>query len=214
MDGDMKIVHFKRNIHEPGSKKQFGTQHAAKASSFHQSFPEYGVTPLVELNGLAQYLGLGKLLVKDESPRFGLNAFKGLGASFAIGRYIADRLGVDISDLSYEKITSDFIRNKLGDLTFVTATDGNHGRGVAWTALQLGFNSVVYMPKGSAVERLNNIRALGARADITSMNYDDTVRFARCKAEENGWILIQDTAWEGYETIPGPDHARIYNHRP
>ena len=84
----------------------------------------------------------------------------------------------------------------------MTATDGNHGRGVAWAAKNLRQRAVVYMPKGSSRERLENIRALGAEAEITELNYDDTVRFAAAQAEKNGWTLVQDTAWEGYETIP------------
>ena len=93
-------------------------------------------------------------------------------------------------------------RRALGDITFVTATDGNHGRGVAWAARLLGQKAVVYMPKGSAAERLENIRAQGAQAEITEYNYDDAVRLANRMAEEHGWILIQDTAWPGYEEIP------------
>ena len=82
------------------------------------------------------------------------------------------------------------------------ATDGNHGRGVAWAARQLGHRAVVYMPKGSARERLENIRAQGAQAEITDRNYDDAVRLADQMAREHGWTLVQDTAWPGYETIP------------
>ena len=89
-----------------------------------------------------------------------------------------------------------------GRHTFVTATDGNHGRGIAWAAARLGMESVVYMPKGSAKERLENIRALGAKAEITEWNYDDTVRYASRQAVEHGWVLVQDTSWEGYEQIP------------
>ncbi len=87
-------------------------------------------------------------------------------------------------------------------MTFVTATDGNHGRGVAWTCQKLGVKSVVYMPKGSAQERLENIRKLGAEASITDFNYDDAVRLAASRQDEFGWVLVQDTAWEGYEKIP------------
>ena len=125
-------------------------EHAKKVREFHQSFPVYQPTPLVELNHLAQKLKIKNFFVKDESYRFGLNAFKVLGGSFAIGSYIAKRLGMDIADLPYNKMISPEIHNKLGDLTFVTATDGNHGRGVAWTANQLKQKSVVYMPKGSS----------------------------------------------------------------
>ena len=87
-------------------------------------------------------------------------------------------------------------------LTFITATDGNHGRGVAWAASRLGHRAFVYMPRGTARERLENILKLGAHAEITDLSYDDTVRFAAKTAEENGYILIQDTSWDGYEDIP------------
>lgn len=192
---------------EPGRPlfdvKRFGPENAKKVRAFHRSFPEYSVTPLANLSGFAGEVGLRSVHVKDESYRFQLNAFKVLGGSYAIGNYIARRLGMDISELPYEKMTSPEIREKLGEITFVTATDGNHGRGVAWTANRLGQKSVVYMPKGSAPERLNNIRALGSDASITDLNYDDAVRLANEGAEKYGWVMVQDTAWEGYEDIPG-----------
>ena len=93
-------------------------------------------------------------------------------------------------------------RELLGEITFVTATDGNHGRGVAWTANQMKQHAVVYMPKGSVAERLANIHAEGADASITELNYDDAVRLANRQAEEKGWVMVQDTAWDGYEDIP------------
>ena len=129
-------------------------QVADKATAFHSSFPQYRPTPLRRLQALAGQMGVGEIFVKDESYRFGLNAFKVLGGSFAIGQYIAQRLGRDLSELPYSVMTSPEVKGELGELTFVTATDGNHGRGVAWTANQLGQKSVVYMPKGSAPERL------------------------------------------------------------
>ena len=173
-----------------------------KAKKFHMSVPGYEKTPLRSLTSLAELLGVAGVYVKDESYRFGLNAFKVLGGSYAMARYMAQRLQKDISELPFEKITSQVIKEQLGDVTFATATDGNHGRGVAWTARQLGQKSVVYMPKGSAIKRLENIRAEGAEAKITDYNYDDTVRMIAEESEKNGWIMVQDTAWEGYEDIP------------
>lgn len=173
-----------------------------KIREFHKSFPMYEKTPLANLTETAAYLGLGGVYVKDESKRFGLNAFKVLGGSYAIGKYLAGKLQKDISEVGYEVLISEETRKTLGDITFVTATDGNHGRGVAWTANQLRQKSVVYMPKGSAQERLNNILAEGAEASITDVNYDDAVRMASRRAEEKDCVLVQDTAWEGYEDIP------------
>ena len=181
---------------------RFGLKTAEKTMAFHKSFPEYAATPLADLKGLAQMLGVQSIHVKDESKRFGLNAFKVLGGSYAIGSYIAKTLGMDISELSCESMTGPAVKAKLGDLTFVTATDGNHGRGVAWTANRLGQKCVVYMPKGTASERLENIRKLGADASIMEFGYDDCVRHACDNAAKHGWILVQDTAWDGYEEIP------------
>lgn len=177
-------------------------EEAAKVRNFHKSFPQYEATPLHSLNQLSRVLEVENIWVKDESYRFGLNAFKVLGGSYAVGNYLANKLKMDISEISFEKLRSQEIKEQLGDLTFVTATDGNHGKGVAWAAQQLGFKSVVFMPKGSSEIRLYNIIKEGAKAEITDLNYDDTVRMASAYAAEHHAVLVQDTAWEGYEKIP------------
>jgi diaminopropionate ammonia-lyase len=187
---------------EKASAEFMNREVVEKVRNFHKSFPEYKVTPLHSLDKLSKKLGVSNIWVKDESYRFGLNAFKVLGGSYAVGKYLAEKLILDISELSFEKLQSKEVKEKLGDITFVTATDGNHGRGIAWAANQLGQKSVVYMPKGSSEIRLNNIRKEGSEASITDLNYDDTVRLASQKAKENGWVLVQDTAWDGYEEIP------------
>lgn len=174
-----------------------------KASHFHKSFPQYSVTPLTRLSRLANYLGLNRVYVKDESYRFGLNAFKVLGGSYAIARHIAKETNKDVSEVDYNFLTSDQLRNTFGQATFFTATDGNHGRGVAWAANKLGQKCVVRMPKGSTQTRLQNIAKENATVTIEDMNYDDCVRLAAKEAEEaERGIIIQDTAWDGYEEIP------------
>ena len=175
----------------------------AKARFFHSSFPQYSITPLARLDGMAKYLGLGGLFVKDESYRFGLNAFKVLGGSFAMARYIAQQMGKDVSGMTYDYLTSESFRKEFGQATFFTATDGNHGRGVAWAANKLGQKAVVHMPKGSAKSRFDNIAKEGAKVTIEEVNYDDCVRMAAAEAEqtEHG-VIVQDTAWDGYEEIP------------
>lgn len=174
-----------------------------KASNFHKSFPQYEVTPLTRLSGLAGHLGLKRLYVKDESYRFGLNAFKVLGGSYAIARYIAQQTGKDVSEIPYNVLTSEKLREEFGQATFFTATDGNHGRGIAWAANKLGQKCVVRMPKGTTQTRLENIAKENATVTIENLNYDDCVRMAAKEAEntEHG-IMVQDTAWEGYEEIP------------
>ena len=174
-----------------------------KARAFHESFPQYTVTPLTKFEKMADMLGLGEVYIKDESYRFGLNAFKVLGGSFAMARYIAQQTGKDVSELPYNVLTSDALKEEFGQATFFTATDGNHGRGVAWAANKLGQKAVVLMPKGTTQTRLNNILAEGATATIEEYNYDECVRMANDMAmkTENG-IMVQDTAWDGYEEIP------------
>ncbi|MBR2027582.1 MAG: diaminopropionate ammonia-lyase [Oscillospiraceae bacterium] len=186
----------------PQSLGLFTAETAARTAAFHKTFHSYTPTPLACLSDTAKHFGAGGIFVKDESFRFGLNAFKGLGGSFCLGRYMAEKLGRDIDGLTYAELVNPRTKTAVGDITFVTATDGNHGRGIAWAAKEFGQKAVVYMPKGSAAERLENIRKLGAHAEITNVNYDDTVRFAKQQADKNGWVLVQDTAWEGYEQIP------------
>ncbi len=175
---------------------------AGDIAAFHKSFPMYKPTPFLALHALAAKLGVQDILVKDESHRFGLNAFKVLGGSYAIGRVVADRLGEDLTQLPYDRLISDDIRKKLGSVTFVTATDGNHGRGVAWTANQLKQHSIVFMPRGAAEERVKNIAAEGAKVTVQDCNYDEAVRMADDLANQKGYVMVQDTAWEGYEDIP------------
>ena len=201
-----KILWVQNNLHKKSvngvSTELFSKLEIEKAMNFHRTFPDYQPTPLRELKQLAKNLGVGGIFVKDESYRFGLNAFKALGGSYAIGRYLAQRLNKDISELPYDVLTSPEVKQQLGDITFATTTDGNHGRGIAWTARQLGQKSVVYMPKGSSQYRLEKIRGEGARAEITDLNYDDAVRMTAIEAEKKGWVVVQDTSWEGYEEIP------------
>ena len=178
-------------------------ENVAKARSFHRSFPQYSITPLASLDGMAKHLGLGSLFVKDESYRFGLNAFKVLGGSFAMARYIAQQMGRDVGEMTYDYLTSEAFRQEFGQATFFTATDGNHGRGVAWAANKLGQKAVVHMPKGSAKSRFDNIAKEGAKVTIEEVNYDDCVRMAAAEAAETKHgVVVQDTAWAGYEEIP------------
>ena len=202
---DNMLYHINAQRLRPGSGASLDMLNAAearRARRFHAGFAQYAPTPLVPLPYLASTLGLGNIRAKDESKRFGLNAFKVLGASYAMGRYLAERLGKSIDDLTPADLCSPAVSERLGPITFVSATDGNHGRAVAWTAQQLGKKAVIYMPKGSDPARLENIRSHGAEASITDLNYDDAVRLAWKMACENGWIMVQDTAWDGYEDIP------------
>ena len=180
----------------------FSEEVAAGVHRFHRQLPAYKPTRLVSLRGLAGKWGLGGIFIKDESTRFDLKAFKALGGSYAAARLVCRELGLDIADADYDQLTRDNVRARIGHMTLTTATDGNHGRGVAWAAQQFGLKAVIYMPKGTVTARVENIRSLGATVEVTDLNYDDTVRLAADMAARNGWTVMQDTAWEGYEEIP------------
>ena len=167
--------------------------------SFHQTLPGYSPSPLVNLGELSSMLGIEALMVKDESRRFDLKAFKVLGASYAIAKVIKQHLGLGEKDLSFDEIAAH--KSALKALTFVTATDGNHGRAVAWGAEKFGCKAMVFMPKGTSEFRLEAIKSHGAHAEITKLNYDETVLLSAQKAKENQWVLLQDSSWEEYMTV-------------
>ena len=128
---------------------------------FHHALEDYGPTPLVRLNGLAEELGLGGVFVKDESHRFGLNAFKGLGGIYALSRAVARELGLP-AEVTLEELQAPSVQKEVRNMVFVTTTDGNHGRGVAWAARKLGCEAHVYLPAGSAPARAQAILDAGA----------------------------------------------------
>jgi diaminopropionate ammonia-lyase family len=143
---------------------------------------EYQQTPLHFLKSLAGQLGVNKIYVKDESYRFGLNAFKGLGVSYALDEIIK--------------------KQPQDAYTFVSCTDGNHGKALAWRAKRLGHQAIIFMPKGSEKRRVRAIEKYQAKVIETDMNYDDTVRYASEFAKDHNYHLVQDTALPGYTEIP------------
>lgn len=191
---------FKDDDHNKKFSEYFSRKEMTKARHFHKSMPQYEKTALHELTERSKELGLGALYVKDESTRFGLNAFKGLGASYAVASYFAGKLNIDMTVATFDELLEAV--SKYPPETFVTATEGNHGKGVAWAAGIFDQKSKVFLPKGAAENRVNAVTDLGAEAKVTDINYDDTVQYAADQASGNGWILLQDTAWEGYEDIP------------
>ena len=151
---------------------------------FHAALPGYAATPLTELPALADRLGVGRVLVKDESSRLGLPAFKALGASWAVHRVLAGRAPGE-------------------PVLLVTATDGNHGRAVARIAALCGQRAHVFVPRGVSTAAVAAIAAEGARVSEVDGSYDEAVRRAGAAASvDPGAVLVQDTAWPGYEEIP------------
>ncbi len=169
----------------------------------HRSIPAYTPTPLVELPRCANRLGVKRLIVKDESHRFGLRAFKALGASYAVYRFLREDI-VQRGGAAPDPSTfySQALPDGLPQYTLCTATDGNHGRGVAWVARQLGQRAVIFMPHGSVNARVEAIESEGADVIIVDGDYDATVCAMAQAATDNGWQIISDTAWPGYTEIP------------
>ena len=188
----------KNNFYNAQISPLFTVDIAKQARAFHRQIDGYQPTPLISLPLLAKRLGIKSILIKDESKRFGLNAYKALGGSYALGRLLAKHLNMDIGGIDLATVASNLDK----PLVFATATAGNHGTGVAWAAQKMGQKAVVYMPKGSSSASVERIQKLGAECLVTEVNYDDTVRLASKTAEKNDWILVQDTAWTGYEEIP------------
>ena len=154
------------------------------AVAFHRRLAGYAATPLVELPRLALELDVGRVFAKDESQRLGLPAFKALGASWAVRR-VLERVGTS------------------GPATIVTATDGNHGRAVARWAVHFGQRATVLVPGVVHPDAVESIRAEGAHVVRVDGTYDDAVEMASQLGREHGHVLVQDTAWVGYEEIPG-----------
>lgn len=155
----------------------------AKAARAHISgWAGYTPTPLHDLPALAAKTGVGQVLYKDEGQRFELKSFKALGGAYAVDRLVAKR-------------------GKEG-LVVTCATDGNHGRAVAWGARRAGIRAVIYVHEGVSEGRAEAIRSFGAEVVREGHNYDDSVRASAEAAAKNGWQIVSDTSWPGYEDIP------------
>ena len=185
------------------SYPRFDEMVAADTLRFHKTIPSYGITKLIALQERAAAQHVKGIYCKDESSRFGLNAFKGLGGSYAMFRILCEQLGLDYETTDFRDFQNEEMRKRCAAIHFATATDGNHGKGVSWAAGLFGCSASVFMPAGSVEARRKAIEDAGnATAEITVFNYDQAVEHAWNLAKQNSWILIQDTAWEEYEQYP------------
>lgn len=180
----------------PSERRPFGPEESSRV----RRVLNLEATPLERIRLVD---GLGDVFVKDESKRLGLQAFKVVGGAYAMLRFMCKRLALPMIEdhEALAEIQSKYAE-RFGITTFVTATDGNHGRGVAWAAKRFGQKAVVLMPKGSAPRRLQHLLDLGAQAEITDLNYDDTVEQAFQLGRDKGWVVLQDTTAPGYTEIP------------
>jgi diaminopropionate ammonia-lyase len=171
----------------------------ARASAEIKAWPGYQPTPLRRLDGLAAQLGVGRIYYKDEGGRFGLGAFKAVGGAYAVLRHLQSKLG---GTVSVDDLLAGTYRDRTKDITVCTATDGNHGKSVAWGAKLFGCRAVIYIHAGVSVGREQAIAAYGAEMRRIPDNYDASVRACAADAAKNGWQVISDTTWEGYQEIP------------
>ena len=196
------IYNKKINKEAESSKKLFPLDVAQEAREFHMQIPGNKISPLKNLNNLARMFGVGGIWIKDESERLELNSFKVLGGSFALYKFIQKKLGLEGQTLTYDFLVSSEVKEKLGELTFSSATDGNHGRGIAWAAGKLGHKCVIYVHSETSKARIQAIRDYGAVVKIIEGNYDDAVKQIVIDSKKNGWNIISDTSWDGYTTVP------------
>lgn len=159
----------------------FPTDSREAVRAFHRALPGYAPTPLHSCPGLAASLGLGTVYIKDEGQRFGLQAFKALGASWALNQ---------------------IRRRHPGPMTVSTATAGNHGRAVAWAARQLGIPAVIFIPAHAAPARVEKIRNEGAQVELVQGSYDQAVQRCAETSAAQGWQVVADVGYEGYVDIP------------
>lgn len=182
------------------SNRPAGGPYSRAPLDFHRRLPGYEPTPLLAVPRLADQLGVGTLWVKSETTRFGLPAFKMLGASWATYRALCERTGAEPAGWSSVDELSELLR-PLRPFTLAAATDGNHGRAVARMAGWLGFSAKIFVPEGTAAARIEAIRGEGAEVTVVEGDYDAAV--AR-SAEEAGerCLVVSDTSWPGYEEVP------------
>lgn len=175
---------------------------AAKAEI--ETWPDYAPTPLHRLSGLAAAAGLGDIWYKDEGGRFGLGSFKALGGAYAVFCLLASEAAVRSGGtiVSSEDLRSGQARELIADITVCTATDGNHGRSVAWGAQMFGCRCVIYVHATVSEGRKAAMERFGAEVRQIAGNYDDSVRQAAEDAAANGWFVVSDTSYPGYMDIP------------
>jgi diaminopropionate ammonia-lyase len=164
----------------------------------------YEMTPLLGLPALAREVSLGNIWLKDEAGRFGLGSFKALGGAYAVLRILAAELArrgvafeagsADLADGSHRDVTE--------RITVTCATDGNHGRAVAWGAQRFHCRCVIFVHESVSLLRADAIARYGAEVRRVPGTYDDAVREAARQAKANGWFIVSDTSWAGYADIP------------
>lgn len=192
-----------KNLYTEQMKSILKKESAEQAAQHIQHWPNYQHTPLHQLNGLANYLNIGTLCYKDESNRFELKSFKSLGGSYAVAmqlqHYIAQQTGKKIT---IPELFGGQYLSVVQGVTVATATDGNHGKSVAWGARMFGCACEIYIHADVSAGREQSMKDLGATVTRMDGNYDDSVKAVAEKANKEGWIIVSDNSYEGYMEIP------------
>ncbi|WP_265307100.1 diaminopropionate ammonia-lyase [Verminephrobacter eiseniae] len=189
-----------------GERRQaiLGGQAYLRAEQQIKRWPGYVPTPLRDLKGLAKAAGVAQVLYKDEADRFGLGSFKALGGAYAVSRLLIREIEARTgrADISVEDLFSGRYRDIVRDITVTCATDGNHGRSVAWGAQRFGCQCVIYIHATVSEGREQAIKQYGAQVARSSGNYDDSVRQAADDAVRRGRFVVSDTSYDGYMDVP------------
>ncbi|MBX2878394.1 MAG: diaminopropionate ammonia-lyase [Granulosicoccus sp.] len=174
-----------------------------QANETIQSWPGYEFSPIHSLSGLAERSGIASIWYKDEAGRFGIGSFKSLGGAYAVSELLKQHVHSQTGQLvGAEQLTDGSLENLTRSITVTCATDGNHGRSVAWGAKQFGCNCIIYIHKDVSRGREEAIHRFGADVLRVDGNYDDSVRQAAADAEQHGRIVVSDTSYPGYVDIP------------
>ncbi len=209
MKGEARAI---RNAAVAPSAEPYGAQRAAVMSQERfdaavaeiSSWPGYAATPLRRLDALAARLGLTSLWYKDERGRFGLGSFKALGGAYAVANVLRGKVMAarGLPNVASQQLLSGAFADVVGSATVTCATDGNHGRSVAWGAQLFGCRCVIFVHEHVSQGRRDAIAKYGAEVREVKGNYDDAVRHAAATAQANGWTVVSDTSYPGYRDIP------------
>ncbi|NIY74846.1 diaminopropionate ammonia-lyase [Thalassospira sp. HF15] len=193
----------RKNAYSDAQKAVISVAKSREAIDNITAWPSYQPTPLHRLSSLAHDCGLGEIWYKDEATRFGLKSFKALGGAYAVARQlqaiIEDKTGIrpTVSDILAGKH-----RDTVSEIVITCATDGNHGRSVAWGAQMFGCGCVIYIHRDVSEGRKQAMEAFGAEVIRIKGNYDESVRLADSEAKSKGRIIVSDTSYEGYMEVP------------
>ena len=207
LDNVQSVLNQNANLHLP-----YGSQHVEilggknfeRAKDLIEKWPNYKKSPLTALSKLAQQINVAEVYYKDESERFGLSSFKALGGAYAVSRLLIKEINQHYPDVvvTTEDLVSKKYLHITQQMTVSCATDGNHGRSVAWGAQSFGCQCIIYIHSTVSQGRADAIAFYGAQVIRTSGNYDDAVRQADEDAKKHGRFVVSDTSYAGYLDVP------------